>query len=140
MEGPQAENGAHLEGIEEDTLFLNNSETNHFTGLLVDGTVFVVRNALLGVPRLEETPQLGIVRELLLRLGIDGDSFFLLIRHEEGAGSASARLTEEGSRSHREGTSVAHKQTEGSGEEGGLHREGGHGGGFEQVSHVSKGL
>ena len=116
----------YLKSIEEDTLLLLDGETDHLTGLLIDGAVLIFGDALHGIARLKEAPGRRVVRELLLRLGIKRHILLLLVRHVEGSGGCRRRSgpPDKGTRRRREGIAPARKEGKSHGKESGVHPEG----------------
>ena len=115
----------YLKSIEEDTLLLLDGETDHLTGVLIDGAVLIVGDALHGIARLKEASGRLIVREFLLRLGIKRHLLLLLVRHVEGSGGRRRRSgpPNKGTRRRREGIAPARKEGQSHGKESGVHPE-----------------
>ena len=115
----------YLKSIEEDTLLLLDGETDHLTGVLIDGAVLIVGDALHGIARLKEASGRLIVREFLLRLGIKSHLLLLLVRHVEGSGGRRrrSRPPDESTRRRREGIAPARKEGQSHGKESGVHPE-----------------
>ena len=118
---------AHLKSIEEDALLLLDGEADHLPGLLVDGAVFVLGDALDGIAGLEEPSARFVVRELLLRFGIERHLLLLLVGHVQRSDAGRRGCpgpSDEGARRSREGIGPARKEGQGHGEESGVHPEG----------------
>ena len=115
----------YLKSIEEDTLLLLDGETDHLTGILIDGAVLIFGDALHGIARLKEASGRRVVRELLLRLGIKRHILLLLVRHVERSGGCRRRSgpPDKGTRRRREGIAPARKEGKRHRKESGVHPE-----------------